>query len=54
MSSKTLYKQKSDCLILYILYHKASNAGPESTEILAPNMSGGTYIQLACHRSATL
>ena len=30
----------SHCLIIYILHHKAYNAGAESTEIPAPNMSG--------------
>ena len=43
MPAETSYKQTSNCLILYMLHHKACSAGAEST------MSGAyTHIYSAC------
>ena len=39
----------SDCLILYILHHKACIAGAESTEIPALMMSGTYTHVLSLH-----
>ena len=37
----------SDCLILYILHHKACNTGAESMEIPAPDSyMSGTYTHI--------
>ena len=46
----------SDCLILYLLDHKAYIAGAESSEIPDPDdeWSIQIHIQLACHRPTTL
>ena len=46
----------NDCLILYILHHRACIAGAESTEIPSPDDEYSIYtyyyIQLACHMEA--
>ena len=63
MPAETSYKQKSNCLILYMLHHKACNAEAESIMSEAYTHTHThtyiyiyiyIYIQLACHKPTTV